>query len=150
MHKLIEYISDEIMSLEKKAGSGKLSMQELQYADTLARVKKNLMKCEEMDGGEGYSGNYSGNYSERRYSTRGGYSRNDGRSYDGRSYDGNSYDGPGRGPNAARDRFGRYSSTGYSMDGEDMIDELRELMDKAPDEQKRQEFKRFIEKLERM
>lgn len=146
MHKLIEYISDEIMSLEKKAGSGKLSMQELQYADTLARVKKNLMKCEEMDGGEGYSGNYS----ERRYSTRGGYSRNDGRSYDGRSYDGNSYDGPGRGPNAARDRFGRYSSTGYSMDGEDMIDELRELMDKAPDEQKRQEFKRFIEKLERM
>lgn len=146
MHKLIEYISDEIMSLEKKAGSGKLSMQELQYADTLARVKKNLMKCEEMDGGEGYSGNYS----ERRYSTRGGYSRNDGRSYDGRSYDGNSYDGPGRGPNAARDRYGRYSSTGYSMDGEDMIAELRDLMDKAPDEQKRQEFKRFIEKLERM
>lgn len=140
MHKLIEYISDEIMSLEKKAGSGKLSMQELQYADTLARVKKNLMKCEEMDGGEGYSGNYS----ERRYSTRGGYSRND-----GRSYDGNSYDGPGRGPNAARDRFGRYSSTGYSMDGEDMIAELRELMEQAPAD-KKQEFQRFITKIERM
>ena len=140
MHKLIEYISDEIMSLEKKAGSGKLSMQELQYADTLARVKKNLMKCEEMEGGEGYSGNYS----ERRYSTRGGYSRND-----GRSYDGNSYDGPGRGPNAARDRFGRYSSTGYSMDGEDMIAELRELMEQAPAD-KKQEFQRFITKIERM
>ena len=140
MHKLIEYISDEIMSLEKKAGSGKLSMQELQYADTLARVKKNLMKCEEMEGGEGYSGNYS----ERRYSMRGGYSRND-----GRSYDGNSYDGPGRGPNAARDRFGRYSSTGYSMDGEDMIAELRELMEQAPAD-KKQEFQRFITKIERM
>lgn len=145
MHKLIEYISEELMSLEKKAGSGKLSMQELQYADTLARVKKNLMKCEEMDGGEGYSGNYS----ERRYSMRGGYSRNDGRSYDGRSYDGNSYDGPGRGPNAARDRFGRYSSTGYSMDGEDMIAELRELMEQAPAD-KKQEFQRFITKIERM
>lgn len=140
MHKLIEYISDEIMSLEKKAGSGKLSMQELQYADTLARVKKNLMKCEEMEGDEGYSGNYS----ERRYSMRGGYSRND-----GRSYDGNSYDGPGRGPNAARDRFGRYSSTGYSMDGEDMIAELRELMEQAPAD-KKQEFQRFITKIERM
>lgn len=143
MHKLIEYIDDEIMSIEKKAGNGKLSMQELQYIDTLAHAKKNLLKADEMEGGDGYSNEYSGEYSNRRYSRR-GYSREDGASYDGGSY------ARGRGPYAARDRFGRYSSAdGYSMRSEDMVDELRELMERAP-EDKKQDFQRFIAKIERM
>lgn len=45
--------------------------------------------------------------------------------------------------------MGRYSSRGYSMD-DDMVAELRELMQNAPDERTKQEFKRFIEKIERM
>ena len=142
MQKLLDYISEELATIEKKAGSGKLSMQELQYADTLARTKKNLLKCADM-GEDAYS-NADGT---RRYSMR-GYSREDA---DRRSSDSYSNYGPGRGPNASRDRYGRYSTAdGYSMRSDDMIDELRELMDRAPDEQKRQEFKRFIEKLERM
>lgn len=44
---------------------------------------------------------------------------------------------------------GRYSSRGYSRD-DDMISKLRELMNNAPDEKTRQEFKRFIDKIERM
>ena len=139
MHKLIEYIDDEIMSIEKKAGNGKLSMQELQYIDTLAHAKKNLLKADEMEGGDGYSNKaYSyGHYTDR------GYSRDDERR------DGGSY-ARGRGPYAARDRFGRYSSAdGYSMRSEDMVDELRELMERAP-EDKKQDFQRFIAKIERM
>ena len=48
MHKLYEYICDELKGLEKKAEKGNLSMQEIQYADTLAHLKKNLMKADEM------------------------------------------------------------------------------------------------------
>ena len=43
-----------------------------------------------------------------------------------------------------RDRMGRYSRD----DG--MISELRELMNEAPDERTRQEFRTFIDKIERM
>lgn len=138
MHKLIEYIDDEIMSIEKKAGSGKLSTSELQYLDTLAHTKKNLLKADEME-----SGDYSNKaYSYGRYTDR-GYSRNDDRR------DGGSY-ARGRGTYAARDSMGRYSSAdGYSMRSEDMIDELRELMERAP-EDKKQDFQRFISKFERM
>lgn len=53
------------------------------------------------------------------------------------------------GPYARRDRYGRYSSEGgYSMDGDEIIDELRELMEQAP-EDKKQDFQRFIAKMER-
>jgi hypothetical protein len=45
--------------------------------------------------------------------------------------------------------MGRYSSDGYSRDGE-MISELHRLMEDAPDERTRQEFQRFITKIESM
>ena len=46
--------------------------------------------------------------------------------------------------------MGRYSGEqGYSRNG-GMVEELRELMQDAPDERTRQEFKRFIEKIETM
>ena len=57
----------------------------------------------------------------------------------------------GRGRNAKRDAMGRYSSRGgYSMAGDEMIDELRDLMQDAPDEQTRMEFQRFIQRIEQM
>lgn len=127
MHKLLEYICDELDELERKVEKeGKLSATEIQYADMLAHTKKNLLKADEMmDEGE-----YSGY----------------GRSY--RMEDG-SYARGRR--NARRDAMGRYSrrSDGYSMDSEDMIDELNELMRKAPDERTRMEFQRFIQKIEK-
>jgi hypothetical protein len=45
----------------------------------------------------------------------------------------------------AYDGMGRYSRA-----GSDMIHELRELMDDAPDDKTRQEFQRFIQKMEQM
>lgn len=50
----------------------------------------------------------------------------------------------GRGRGAKRDSMGRYSSAG---DG--MVSELKELMHEAPDNMK-MEFKKFIDKIERM
>ena len=133
MHKLVEYICDELEELERKAGKdGKLSMAEVQYMDTLAHAKKNLLKAEEMSDGE-----YSGMMYPRSY--------NDGRSYDdgrpyGRSYEGRSYA-------RRRDSMGRYSRD-YS--GDEMVDELRDLMEKAPDEHTKREFQKFISKVESM
>lgn len=95
--------------------------------------------------------------------TKAGYSM-DG-SYDGGSY-GGSYEGNGnrsyrrggrnfmrsyargRGRNARRDNMGRYSGDGYSMDSEEMVQQLREMMQEAPDDRTRQEFQRFIQKME--
>ena len=159
MHKLIDYICDELEELERKADKeGKLSMAEIQYGDMLAHFKKNLLKGEEMygDDEEMYSmagGSYArgGNRGGNRgggQSRRGGYSMRGGNSY---RYEGEGSYARGRGRNAKRDAMGRYSSEGgYSMAGDEMIDELRDLMQDAPDEQTRMEFQRFIQRIEQM
>lgn len=118
MHKLINYVCDELEGLERKSDkNGKLSMQEIQYADTLAHLKKNLLKAEEMSG-------------DNEYSSR-GYSRR--MSYDEGSYypeerfvrpDG-SY-ARGRGSGAKRDSMGRYSSE--SVD-DHTKEKLREMIE---------------------
>lgn len=79
MHKLMNYVCDELDELEKKADKGKLSMSEIEYADKLAHLKKNILRADElMD--EGYSGEtrmypYSMDYSRSRRDSRGRYSR---------------------------------------------------------------------------
>ena len=124
MHKLIKYACEELEDLERKVDKGgKLSMSELQYADTLAHMKKNLQKGEEMSGDD-------------EYSMRGGYSRR--MAYDdGRSYRGESYAYPEENyvrPDGSysrrrgRDSMGRYSSEG-SVD-EHTKEELRKLIEK--------------------
>lgn len=133
MNELIEYCCDELDELKSKVKKGgKLSVAETEYMDTLAHAKKNLMKGEEMSE-EGYSGMMYPRYY--------GDDRMDGRSYEGRSY--------ARGRGRRRDSMGRYSR-GYSMANEDMMDELRDLMEKAPDEMTKREFKKFIDKIETM
>ena len=155
MHKLIDYICDELEELERKADKeGKLSMAEIQYGDMLAHFKKNLLKGEEMYGDEENSmagGSYAmgddrGGMNGR--TRRGGRSMRGGNSY---RYEGEGSYARGRGRNAKRDAMGRYSSRGgYSMAGDEMIDELRDLMQDAPDEQTRMEFQRFIQRIEQM
>lgn len=151
MHKLMEYICNELEEIESKAGrEGTLTMAETQYADTLLRMKKNLLKSEEM-----YE---ESEYSERAYRNsyeggRNSYER--GNSYEGRnSYEGGNSYARGRGRNARRDSRGRYASAynreGYSRGGEEMAEQIRELMQDAPDEQTRQEMQKFVSKLERM
>ena len=144
MHKLIEYVCDELEELERKADKdGKLSMAEMQYVDMLAHTKKNLLKADEMWEDSGYSEAMDG------MSYRGGsYARGD----QGGNRGGNRMGGygnrsyaRGRGRNARRDAMGR-----YSMAGDDMVAELRDMMEEAPDDRTRQEFQRFIAKIEQM
>lgn len=85
----------------------------------------------------------------------------DGRSYDGsyRRYPNYKYDdgmsyARGRGRNARRDSMGRYSrdgrggSYGYSRDGKDEYKEqLRDMMENAPDEQTRMSIQRMIDNM---
>lgn len=132
MHKLIEYVCDELEELERKAGKGsKLSMAEIQYADTLAHIKKNLLKAEEMSGEEGEYSMADGNY------------RNNNYRYDA----GNSY-ARGRGRNARRDSMGRYSGN-YSYGNDEMIEQLEELKADAPEHIK-QDIQKLISKVENM
>lgn len=145
MHKLMEYICDELEELERKAEKdGKLSMAEIQYADTLAHTKKNLLKADELWEESEYSMD-GGSYEGRGNS----YARGGNRTRNSYRYEGEGSYARGRGRNAKRDSMGRYSR-GYSMAGDDMIDELRDLMQDAPDEQTRMEFQRFISKIEKM
>lgn len=144
MHKLIEYVCDELDELERKVDKGgKLSVSEMQYLDTLAHTKKNLLKAEEMSEDMEYSG-----------AMMDGRVYNDGMSYNiGGSYARDGRRGSyarGRGRNARRDSMGRYSSEGYSRASEGIVMDLRELMEDAPDERIRQEIQNLIHKVEQM
>lgn len=58
MHRIYDYVCNELEDLERKVErDGSLTMNEIQYADTLMRIKKNCLKTEQMsdDGESGYS-----------------------------------------------------------------------------------------------
>ena len=146
MHKVYEYLCDELKALEKKAESGqKLSMAELEYLNKLTETKKNLLKIEMLEEDSEYSNAMGGSYAR---GGRGGrsnsyYSMDDGMDMRGGSY------ARGRGRNARRDAMGRYSrESGYSRAGDDFMMDLRELMEDAPDEHKRQKIQRLINEME--
>lgn len=127
MHKIYEYLCDELKDLEKKAESGqKLSMAELEYLNKLTETKKNLLKIEMLEEDSEYSNAMDG----------GSYARG-GR---GRSYR-SSY---ARGRGARRDAMGRYSSEGYSRAEDDFMADMRELMASAPNDRIRQKMQSIM------
>lgn len=133
MHKLYEIKEMLNNKLEEYAGKSNPSVNDIEMIDTLSHALKNICKViEDMD--EEYSGNYGSYRGGRAYAS---YEDRGGRSY----ARGN---GRGRGTNARRDSMGRYSSDAG------MIEDLRELMEEAEDEQTRKEFQRFISKIETM
>lgn len=125
LYELKERLCDELESYADKG----VNSSTIQAIDTLAHAAKNVGKIIE-------------DAEEQEYSGRGSYN-NDGGSY-----------ARGRGnmrmSNAQRrDSRGRYSSAdGYSRTHE-MVEELRDLMEQAPENTKG-EFKRFIERVEMM
>lgn len=126
MHELMNYVCDELETLEKKAGKGNLSMAELEYADKLAELKKNILKIDKMTGEGEFSmadGPYYGGMHDRSYA---------------------------RGNRRGRmNQYGSYDM-GYSRENDEMIEELRDLMHEAPNEKTRAEFEKFIHKMEQM
>ena len=129
MHELYELKEKLCEELEEYA-SKDMSAGALDVIDKLAHAIKNIEKiveAEEYSYDDGMS--HESSYRGRSY----------GRSYEDRR--GRSY---ARGRNARRDSRGRYSQD----DG--MIEELRTLMDDAPNEKTKKEFERFIQKIEQM
>lgn len=151
LYDLCEKITEEIAKANKKldkSGDG-LSAGDIEYIDKLTHALKSIkttLAMEEYD--DDYSNAYGGNSYARGGNRGGGRSNRSGNSYEG----GNSYArGNGR-RSPRRDSMGRYSRDGYSYDDakDDMIDELKDLMKDAPDERIKQEFKRFIDKVDNM
>lgn len=148
MHKLIDFVCDELEDIEQKAAKGELSISDVQYADTLAHLKKNLLKSEEMM--EEFDEGYSSEMRPMDGSVRGGSYRGGSYRYDG----GMSYargDGRGRGSRAKRDSMGRYSSErGYSRDAADMTAELQEMIDDPKYAPVKHDIERLMRKVETM
>ena len=137
LYKLKEMLCKE---LEEYGSKGEMSTGSLDVVDKLAHTIKNLDKIIEAYDEE-YSGYYPMYYGENRP-----YEGRQGGNQGNRSYRG-SYARGRR--NARRDSMGRYSSEGYSRHG-DMVEQLRDLMEDAPDAQTRQELQRLVNKMEQM
>lgn len=120
MHALYDLKDMLCKELEEYGKKGELSAGTLDIVDKLAHSIKNLDKIIEVYEGGEYSSYDDGSY-------------NDGRSY-----------GRGR----KRDSMGRYSSNGYSRTG--IVDQLRDMMNDAPDDRTRQEIQRLASKMEHM
>jgi hypothetical protein len=135
-------LKDKLCQELEEYGDKELSAGSLSTIDSLAHTIKNLDKIIEKYEEDDYSGAYDGSYDD------GNMNRNmngTSRRYSMRRYSGARGDGRGRGRNARRDSMGRYSS-----DGKMMAQELRELMEDAPDERIKMEMQRLIQKVENM
>lgn len=136
MHKIYE-LKDKLCEELEEYGDKKLDAGSLEVIDKLAHTIKNLDKIIEKYEDEDYSSAYDDGM------MGGSYERDGNR--DGNRYSSRYAMARGRGRNARRDSMGRYSSDSIMM-----VEELRELMNDAPDERTKMEFKRFIEKMEQM
>ena len=132
MHKIYE-LKDKLCEELEEYGDKKLDAGSLEVIDKLAHTIKNLDKIIEKYEDEDYSSAYDDGM------MGGSYERDGNRGGNRYAMD------RGRGRNARRDSMGRYSS-----DNRMMVEELRDLMNDAPDERTKMEFKRFIEKMEQM
>lgn len=130
LERLYDTVQKEVSKVNEKLANsgGNLTGSDVSYINELSHTLKSLkttIAMMEAEDGE------SGRYSMPHY----GY---------GNSYN---YGGSYR---RGRDSMGRYTSRrGYSYD-DGMIEELRSLMESAPDERTKSEFRQFIAKMEKM
>lgn len=149
MHGIYELKEMLCKELEEYGAKGELTAGSLEIVDKLAHAIKNLDKIIEASEEEG-------GYSERGGSYRGGSYARPGQGGGGmggnRGGQGRSYARQGRGRDARRDSMGRYSSErGYSReDGkEQMIMQLEDLKQDAPNQQVMERIEDLISELER-
>lgn len=151
MHEIYELKDMLCEELEKYGSKGDLNTGELEIVDKLAHAVKNLGKIIEMADEEEYSGEMMGGGSYQRGSQGG--NRGGGSSYRGGSYRGSYARGDGRSRGGGNNPTGRnqYSrERGYSRAADDMVEQLRDMMEEAPDHQTRKEIQRLITKMEQM
>jgi len=119
LEELCETLTDELHEANSKLRNGKMNSGDLEYIDKLTHALKSVTILKEMEGGS-HDGSYDG----------GSY-----RSYDGRR----SYENSGRRSYRRRDSMGR-----YSRDNEELMNDLQQLADKAPDPQTKAEIQKFM------
>lgn len=133
-----ETVGNEIGDLNKKIrnNGGKITGADVDMLDKLTHSMKSLATtCAMLEAEEE---GYSGHYMPMPY----GYSRNG----NGYSRNGNGYSGNGGGYSR---RYSRESRDGYGYSGKgDMTDQLRQMMDEAPDELTRREIQKLMERME--
>ena len=140
MHKLYE-LKEKLMSeLEDYSENGKFSKEDVESIKYIASSIDHL--CNIMESGDEYSMRMS--YDDGGMMGRGSYDR-------GGSYARGRSRGGSRGGRTGANQYGSYDMGGYSRgDRESIVSELRTLMEDAPDEKTRSEFRRFIQKMEQM
>lgn len=137
LRELCETITREIAVANEKirTADGKLTAADMDYVDKLTHSLKSIKAVIAMMDGD--KGGYSGRGYPEPYS-----------GYDGGSYLGGGSYRRGRGSFVRRDSMGRYTGDGYSRHGDNMVEELRNLMQDAPNEQVRQEIMRLVDRIE--
>ena len=141
LEELCQTVGDKISEANDKIrmANGDLSGGDVEFLDKLTHMLKSIKTTKAMmEAEEGYS--HDGRMSD-------GYSGHYGNMGGGRYYPGYSY-ARGRGSNARRDSMGRYSR-GYSRGDDDMVEQVRELMEKAPDDQTRRDFQKILDRMEK-
>lgn len=147
--KLYELKEKLMKELGAYAENGKFSKEDAEAIKYIASSIDHICNIVERMEDEEYSqtgggrGRYSYNGGDMMYSREGGNRGGGGYS---RNYGGGSY-ARGRGSNARRDSMGRYSRTG---DPGEMVDQLNELMQDAPNEQIRKQIGQLVQQLEQM
>lgn len=138
------------MNERTRNGGGKLNNDTVSYYDKLLHGIKSAtttiaMKEAEENESYGHGNGYSGRHPYGSYES----------SYDD-GYESGMSNSRGRGKNAPRDRFGQYKSyesrDNYSRDDgkKEMMRTLNEMMQSAPNEQKRSDIANIMNKLEQM
>lgn len=138
LYDIQEILEDELKKMCKQEA---LSSSDLEDAYRMVDIIKDISTIEAMENNS--YGGYSGEYSED-YARRGGNSYGYPYSYEGQSNRGRSRDSMGR-------YSGRGSSYGYSGHGgkEEMIENLKESMMNARNDEERESFRRALEQLSR-
>ena len=136
-----ETVGHKIAQANKKikANGGDIANDDVDIVDKLSHSIKSLVTtCAmlEAEDDDGYSGRYMPTWNPGVT-----YRRDGGNSYDNRDgYSGN------RG-GYSRNRYSRENRNGYSRTGE-MSDQLRQMMEEAPDDMTRMEIKKLMDKMD--
>lgn len=137
MHKLYELKENLMRELESYADKGSLRKEDVEAIKYISSGIDHICNIVEREE-DGYSENMGESYARGGSYSRGGNYRG---TYRGSYARGRS--------NARRDSMGRYSSDGYSMGPEEMVEELRCMMAEAPEGAKGK-LRSLINELERM
>lgn len=149
MHELYELKEKLMKELGEYAQNGKYSKEDVETIKYMASAVDHICNIVERADEEEYSqrGGYAYDNGNMGGNRGGSYRGGQGGDRYSRNYGGGNSNARGRGANARRDSMGRYSRTGNP---DEMIDQLEELMQDAPNEQIKQQIQQLVQQIEQM